>query len=99
MVGRVSKGDRMSSQDKIVPITNGDRRPKPGCFAVIVGKTRADIRVGPAQPVGPATVVELVNKQRQKGEPAGDVTEPVSKDSEGSSQGTEFLAKAPHAEE
>ena len=33
----------MSSEDKIVPITRGDRTPKQGCFAVIAGSTRVDV--------------------------------------------------------
>jgi hypothetical protein len=56
----------MSSEEKIVPITRGERRPKQQeCFAVIVGRTRVDVGIEPAQLIRrrPAAVVELVNPQ------------------------------------
>ena len=69
----------MNSQDKIVPITRGRRRPKQGCFAVIAGSTRVDVGIEAAQPVRrrPAGVVQLVSKQGRS-----DATDaPASKES------------------
>jgi hypothetical protein len=55
----------MNSEEKIIPITRGARRPKQGCFAVIAGTTRVDVGIEAAQPVRrrPAAVVQLVSKQ------------------------------------
>ena len=55
----------MNSKDKIIPIAQGENRPKQGCFALIVGRTRLDLCIQPAQPVRrrPAAVVQLVKKQ------------------------------------
>jgi hypothetical protein len=53
----------MNSDDKVVPITRGQRKPNHHAFAVTVGSTRVDgaIDVRPTQRGGskPATVVEL----------------------------------------
>jgi hypothetical protein len=66
----------MSSKEKVVPITRGERRPNQECLALIVGPTRLDFGFEPAQPVRrrPATVVQLVNN---RGRIAG-VTEPAA---------------------
>ena len=60
----------MSNQEKIVPITSGRGKPDCASFAVMVGRTRVDIGIKPAQPVRrpqPATVVPLVRPQRRTG--------------------------------
>jgi len=57
----------MSSEDKIVPITRGDRTPKPGFVSVIVGSTRVDIDTSQRASRRPATVIELVRQQGQTG--------------------------------
>ena len=59
----------MSSEDKVVPITRGDRRPKQRCFAVIAGSTRVDVSIDATQPVRrqPATVVQLVRPEAGEG--------------------------------
>ena len=57
----------MSSEEKIVPITRGERGPRQQeCFAVIAGRTRVHVGIEPARLIRrrSAAVVELVIKQR-----------------------------------
>ena len=60
----------MSKEEKIVPITSGRGKPDCASFALIMGRTRVDIGIKPAQPVRrpqPATVVPLVRPQQRTG--------------------------------
>src|SRR3954469_4821972 len=59
------QGAKMSSEEKIVTITRGRRKPNCASFAVIAGSTRVDISIKRAQPARhqPATVVPLVRPQ------------------------------------
>ncbi len=77
----------MSSKNKIVPITQGNRRPKQGCFAVIVGSTRVEVSIDPHQPAkGPAEIIELDKRQphtkqqrsRRRGKPTMNSAQGVS---------------------
>ena len=59
----------MGSEERIIPITRGERKPKQGSFAVIAGKTRVDVAIEAAQSIRrrPASLVELVKKQGHSG--------------------------------
>jgi hypothetical protein len=60
------------SEQKVVPITRGHRRPKPGWITIIVGRTRVDLCIDPRQRVRrpPAAIIELASqKSRTDTEP------------------------------
>ena len=74
----------MSSEGKIVPISRGHGTPKPGFLSVIVGSTRVDIDTSQRASRRPATVIELVRQQGQKGaKPEERVSNPTSNNPEG----------------